>query len=168
MRSAALSDDRRAGCPAVQDVKRMQTSRYAITGIRMKRVWLFFLFASATSGAESLYRCVDNTGTVSYQALRCTRGVRLDRTIHYTPAPERSSPRDRDEGLRATLREVGAGRRVQYPRRSAAAVKVRSAPDRCRAAKLKRQSALDRLGLQRTYAQLSKLDERVRGACDGF
>lgn len=168
MRFAALSDGRSGEGPAARDGTLMQTSGQATTGIRMKRVWLLFLLASATAGAENLYRCVENTGAVSYQSHRCTRGVRLDRTIQYTPSPERSPPRDGDDGLRAKLREDAAGRRVQYPRRFAATFKLRGAPERCRAAKLKRQSALDRLGLQRTYAQLSKLDEPVRGACGGF
>lgn len=146
----------------------MQTRSQAITGIRMKHVWLLWLLVSATAGAETLYRCVEETGGVSYQAQICTHGMRLDRTIHYTPVPESAAQRDGGEASRATRRDDYSGRRVQFPRRSAPVVKSRSAPNRCRAAKFKRQNALERLGLRRTFPQLSKLDEPVRAACGGF
>lgn len=145
-----------------------QTPSQAITGIRMKHVWLVFLLGSATAGAETLYRCVEATGAVSYQAQVCTGGMRLDRMIHYVRAPERVAPREVGEASRATRRDDRSGTHVQLARRGASIVRSRSTPDRCRAAKHKRQNALERLGLRRTYAQLSRLDEPVRAACGGF
>ena len=154
--------------PAARDGRWMQTRRQAIAGIRMKHVWLLWLLVSATAGAETLHRCVEETGSVSYQAQICTHGMRLDRTIHYAPAPERAALRAGSEASRATRRDARSGTRAQFAGRSAPVVRSRGTPDRCRAAKLKRQNALERLGLQRTYAQLSKLDEPVRATCGGF
>ena len=146
----------------------METRRQAITVIRMKHIWIFLLLGAATAEAETVYRCVKATGAVSYQAQACKRGARLDRTIHYVRAPGRIAPRDGGETSRATPRDDRSGTHVQFARRSASVVRSRITPDRCGAAKIKRQNALARLGLWRTYDQLSRLDDPVRAACGGF
>ena len=133
----------------------------------MKHVWLFLFLWPVTAEAEILYRCVEDTGAVSYQAQACPSSMRLDKTIHYESAPERAAPRVGGEASLATRRHDRSVARVKFAR-SASVVSSRSSPDRCRWQKLKRQNALQRLGLQRTFAQLSKLDEPVRAACGGF
>ncbi|WP_256647044.1 DUF4124 domain-containing protein [Thermomonas paludicola] len=113
--------------------------------------------------AEQLYRCVGQQGSVSYQSRPCAAGQRLDRVLEFQPeaaqpAPSRAIPR------RAPAYGQAHGTRLRgtHPRRMLAA------SDRCRIEKNRREAALQRLGLTRTFAQLSHLDEPVRAACRGF
>lgn len=135
------------------------------------RLALAVLFApTAVSGmANTLYRCIGPTGTVSYQGQACDSGSRLDRAQEFQPDPVADTANTSPSPI------VVHAHRWRYSRNPGRAVRVsyrtshqRSPSDRCRAAKEHRSSALERLGLHRTYADLSRLDEPVRAVCRGF
>lgn len=126
-------------------------------------IGLLFLLAPHVQ-AESLYRCVTRDGAVSYQSQPCAARQRLDRVVEYRPDPvvarvEPASAISR----RQPRRYAGSG-----GTRSVRAVNTPTASQRCRAGKARREAALQRLGLKRTYAQLSALDAEARAACAGY
>lgn len=133
----------------------------------MKRMWLVLCLLPAAATAENLYRCVGGSGTVSYQAQPCGRGMRMDKRIAYVP--ERPGARlDRPEPRARQARVLQDAREPTLRRRAPASPRRRTAVDDCAAARAKRERALDSLGLKRTYAQLSLLDGPVRSACNGY
>ena len=115
------------------------------------------LLLSMPALAENLYRCVSRDGAVSYQSHPCLASARLDRVVEYRPdlVPDVE---------RLPARQASPHR---TPRRSVRTATARhaTAGDRCRAGQAKREAALRRLGLKRTYAQLSALDAEARAAC---
>lgn len=115
------------------------------------------LLLSVPALAENLYRCVARNGAVSYQSQPCMASARLDRVVEYQPDPVANferSPARQASTRRASRRSVRA-----------ATARHMTAADRCRAGQAKREAALRRLGLKRTYAQLSALDAEARAAC---
>ncbi len=131
----------------------------------MVRLCLFLLAASpfmATAG--QLHRCVSAAGTVSYQSNSCGTGQRLDRVIAYVPEAD-SRP------LRVLQADHDGRRRYRSPNargndvRSTAA---KRAPDACGQARRQRSASLEKLGLRRTFDDLSRLDAAVRTACKGY
>lgn len=125
---------------------------------RLSVIGLLLLLA-APALAESLYRCIARDGAVSYQSQPCVASARLDRVVAYRPDPVASAER-------SPARSIPSRR---APRRSVRIATGRhaTAVDRCRAGQAKREAALRRLGLKRTYAQLGALDADVRAACGG-
>lgn len=127
----------------------------------MKRllVLLVLCLCPGLASAGTLYRCVGSGGQVSYLATPCAAGQRMDRNIEFAPEPD-SKPM-------ATSRRQGSG---SAPRRSKSTSRrggsgSRPSVDACQQAKAKREQQLERLGLKRTFADLSRLDEPVRAAC---
>ena len=110
------------------------------------------------ANAANLYRCLSPDGQVSYQARPCAAGERTDRTITYVPAPD-SAPIT-TKSTRA--RVAAASRSMTRPR---GGTMSRSRTDPCQQARARREQRLAQLGLKRTYADLSRLDEPVRAAC---
>jgi hypothetical protein len=144
------------------------------TGVGYCR-WLVVLLAlgifsttiSIPAQAETLYRCIDAQQRASYQAQACAPGQRLSRTVDYQPDPvrvARAAP-----VLTARSTEFSPSHRrsagVRYRMRSPHAQRSATSETQCRRAKAHRESRLQRLGLARTYAQLSALDADVRAAC---
>lgn len=115
--------------------------------------------------AESLYRCVARDGAVSYQSRACDARQRLDRVVAYTP--EAVAPRDGAPAV-VSRREPRHRAANGSGRQALRAARQPTASQRCRASKAQREAALQRLGLKRTYAQLSALDVPVRAACAGY
>ena len=128
----------------------------------MKRLMLLLCLSPGFATAGTLYRCVGAGGQVSYLATPCAAGQRMDRSIQFTPVPD--SPVMATSGRQRS--GSAGGRSMSRSRRGGTA--SRSAVDPCQQAKAKREQALERLGLKRTFDQLSKLDEPVRKACRGF
>ena len=127
---------------------------------RLPMLGLLLLLATPAL-AETLYRCVARDGAISYQSQPCMASARLDRVVEYRPEPVANVERS-PAGPPSTRRASRPG-----PRAATAGHAPRATPaDRCRAARTKRDAALERLGLKRTYAQLSRLDASVRAACD--
>lgn len=133
-----------------------------------RRALFCFILVAAPgwTAAGSLYRCIGAGGQVSYQDSTCDGRARTDRIIEYAAAPaspsasaaaRRHGPGSRDaraasrSSVRASM-QIGSGR------------VSRSAE--CRRAKNRRTRELERLGLARTFDQLSRIDAEVRNVCD--
>lgn len=116
--------------------------------------------------AENLYRCIGRNGAVSYQSQACSETQRLDRIVEYRadPIPSRDTRQPRLETRRQPSRLAKRNPRQRVAHGSVAV----TANSRCRASKAKREADLRRIGLSRTYEQLSRLDAPVREACRGF
>ncbi|WP_028839671.1 DUF4124 domain-containing protein [Thermomonas fusca] len=114
--------------------------------------------------AESLYRCVGRDGAVSYQSQPCAARQRLDRVVEYQPEPVtvRSGPAPAVSRRQPRRYSNGSGGN-RIVRASSA-----TASQRCRIGKAKREASLQRLGLKRSYDQLSALDTQVRAVCGGY
>lgn len=126
--------------------------------------WLGF---SQSSQAATLYRCIDGHGNVSYQNAACNPGSRLDRSLDYRPDSTSTVPAEARLYRYQPRYPVRAARfRSRSQSRRAAIVPTASAV--CHAAREHRRAELERLGLRRTYTQLSQLDANVRAACHGF
>jgi hypothetical protein len=128
----------------------------------MKRLVLLLCLFPGLASAGTLYRCVGGGGQVSYLATPCAAGQRMDRSIEFTPVPD--SP-----ALATSKRQraaFAAGRSASKSRRGGATSRPRIDP--CVQARAKREQALERLGLKRTFTDLSRLDGPVRTACRGF
>ena len=124
------------------------------------------LMAAAPVRAETLYRCVDRHAQVSYQSAACGSGQRTARTIEFVPepvAPETAAK------IRAPIStsKPSRTRSTVYASRTPQGKRKRGS-DVCRAAKNKRQTQLERLGLSRTFDDLSRIDAAVRAACNGY
>ena len=115
--------------------------------------------------AESLYRCVARSGAVSYQSQACTAQQRLDRVVDYQPEPAAAQARTPSAVSRRQPRRYANG---SGGNRMARAGSASTASQRCRAGKAKREASLQRLGLKRSYDQLSALDAQVRAVCGGY
>lgn len=124
------------------------------------------LMACAPGRAETLYRCVDRHAQVSYQSVACGSGQRTARTIEFVPEPVASG----------TAAKIRVPTRTTKPSRTRSTVYASRTPqgkrkrgsDVCRAAKAKREAQLERLGLKRTFNDLSRIDAAVRAACNGY
>ena len=124
------------------------------------------LMACAPGRAETLYRCVDRNAQVSYQSAACGSGQRTARTIEFVPepvAPETAAK------IRAPIStsKPSRTRSTGYASRTPQGKRKRGS-DVCRAAKNTRQTQLERLGLSRTFDDLSRIDAAVRAACNGY
>ncbi|HSD16547.1 MAG TPA: DUF4124 domain-containing protein [Thermomonas sp.] len=128
----------------------------------MKRLLLLLCLFPGLASAGTLYRCVGTSGQVSYLATPCAAGQRMDRSIEFAPEPD--SPMLATSGRKRS--NAASGRSVSRSRGGGTA--SRSRPDPCLQARAKRGQQLERLGLKRTFADLSRLDEPVRKACGGF
>ncbi len=127
-----------------------------------------FILSPQTARAETLYRCVKPNGAVSYQNLSCAPGSRLDRSVDYQPDPA-PDPAARPQLFRyrplyGSRRGTG---RSRY-RQTRLTARPSSPSEQCRSAKARRRAELDRIGLSRTYEQLSRTDATVRTVCRGF
>lgn len=125
---------------------------------------LLLLVPVLPAAADSLFRCVARSGAVSYQSQPCSAQQRLDRVVDYRPEPV---------AVHAEQTSVMSRRQPRISARSGNMRVIRTrgvttASDRCRASKAQREASLQRLGLKRTYDQLSALDAGVRAACGGY
>lgn len=124
-------------------------------------VLLVCLFPSLVT-AGNLYRCISRSGHVSYQAIGCPRDQRTDRRIEFAsePAPAAVTVR------RSEQKAIGA--RPQAARAHGVGSDAVPKADPCMRAKAQREQELQRLGLKRTFDDLSRIDARVRAVCKGF
>ena len=124
------------------------------------------LMVCATGRAETLYRCVDRNAQVSYQSAACGSGQRTARAIEFVPEPVALETAAK---IRAPTRTTNPSRTRSsgYASRTPQGKRKRGS-DVCRSAKNKRQTQLERLGLSRTFDDLSRIDAAVRAACNGY
>lgn len=125
--------------------------------------------APATA-AQSLHKCVDRNGKVSYQSQPCAAGSRTswvrDATPEPPPSPERRAAMRREKARREVESEYLAG--LARRRRGAGAghtISTLADPDACAAARQHRDKTLERVGLDRTFDLLRRLDDQVARAC---
>lgn len=123
-------------------------------------IFLVFAFAMPAFGGE-LYRCVAVNGAVSYQDAPCASGSALSRTIQ-VEAEDAPDEEPRSKGAKtAKPGKINAAPRAKSDARS----RQRAS---CAKAREARDVALERMGLNRTFEQLSALDRRVGDACKGL
>lgn len=122
---------------------------------------------AAQAATYTVHVCEDGHGGRVYQDAPCERDERPIDIRSYaiaTPDPALAA-RTRATEAEMDRRNRGEGRvrivRVAVARKAAA-------PDPCKAAKSRRDAELKRVGLKRTFDQLSRLDGEVWDACKGF
>jgi hypothetical protein len=125
-------------------------------------IFLVFAFAMPAFGGE-LYRCVAVNGAVSYQDAPCASGSALSRTIQVEAedAPDEGPRKSGKAAKTAKTGKINAAPRAKSDARS----RQRAS---CAKAREARDVALERMGLNRTFEQLSALDRRVGEACKGL
>lgn len=122
------------------------------------------LLPAAASVAQSVQKCVAIDGHVTLTSGECGAGHRL--VASYEAVPEEEPPlagasaTASVEPRRARTSPRGAGRTS-----GGASPRVGRAPDRCQAARDRRERTLRRVGLKRTFDLLRKLDDDVWAAC---
>jgi Domain of unknown function (DUF4124) len=152
-----------------QDASASELSRFAST-------LLMLLLATATlcacigpaaaASQGTIYRCVAANGSVSYQDTACAPELR-------TTAIRRYTSHTIDPALAAHRRaiEQEMDRRNRANSAALRAVSIRQTPktpSQCDTAKAKRESAVKRAGLKRTFAMMSELDGEVWDVCKGL
>lgn len=120
------------------------------------------------AASYTVHVCVDARGVRSYQDMPCAVAQRSVATREFAAIVPDAATLVRTRAIEAEMdrRNRGGGDHVRIVRTAAA--KRATAPDPCRAAKGRRDSELKRVGLKRTFDQLSRLDGDVWDACHGF
>ena len=120
----------------------------------MKTLILLFCLFPGLASAGSLYRCVGERGQISYQTASCGTGQRTDRTIEYTPDPISTRPHAAlaSAAKRRAPNLRSSGKRLHF----ASTRKPQQSP--CARAKAKREAQLQKLGFERTFDDLSRID----------
>lgn len=118
----------------------------------------------AVASATHLYRCIGPSGQVSYQSSACAARHRTDRIIEFTP-DARTAPR---EAQADAHRRVARGASTPSLRGSSRGQTRPAAASACQVAKTRRERELEKLGLKRTFDDLSRLDAGVRSVCNGY
>lgn len=120
------------------------------------------------AASYTVHVCVDGRGVRSYQDTPCAVAQRSIATREFAAIVPDPAALARSRAVEAEMdrRNRGGGDHVRIVR--TAASKRTAPPDPCRAAKGRRDSELKRVGLKRTFDQLSRLDGDVWDACHGF
>lgn len=134
--------------------------------------WLACALWSASAMAQTVHKCVDADGTVSYQSASCSAGLREAARWDATPEPaptaeqlrSRQAAREHERAESEFLSRRAGTANARVARNVGAAGRA-SPPSACAAARAAREETLERVGLKRTYELLSRLDEQVRKAC---
>ncbi|MEN1959747.1 hypothetical protein WCE41_05340 [Luteimonas sp. MJ246] len=120
--------------------------------------------------AQTVQKCIDTTGHVTLTSGECADGERLAGMYDAVPEPATAAAAGKAESRRG---QAGASSRSGATARGAAGsarparAKARGklSPDRCQAARDRREQTLRRVGLKRTFDLLRKLDDEVWAAC---
>jgi Domain of unknown function (DUF4124) len=152
-----------------QNLNTQELSRFAsaLLLLLLATATLSACIGPATAASQgTIYRCVDAKGGVSYQDTACAPELRttaVRRYTSYTIDPALAAHR------RAIVQEMGQSNRVYASvGRTAPRSQRPKGPSRCQAAKTKRESVLQRVGLKRNFAMMSELDGAVWDACKGL
>lgn len=118
------------------------------------------------AASVTVHVCADAHGVRSYQDTPCAVAQRSVATREFAVVVPDPAALARSRAIEAEMdrRNRGSGDRVRIVRTAA----PKRAPDPCRVAKDRRDSELKRVGLKRTFDQLSRLDGDVWDACHGF
>lgn len=125
------------------------------------------LLPAAQASAQDIHTCIDAKGRRSYQNMPCAPEQRTASVRRYEAKPEDPAIASR---IAAIEKEMD---RRNHPSGKAAIVRTggtrrASGPTPCQAAKAKRKTTLDRVGLKRNFELLSQLDSEVWEVCKGF
>lgn len=112
----------------------------------------------ASTAAQSVQKCIATDGHVTLTSGDCADGQVLAKTYDAVPEPAAAQ---------------AAPSRIATPARSGSRSTPRATarsrgkppPDRCQAARDRREQTLRRVGLKRTFDLLRKLDDEVWAAC---
>lgn len=127
----------------------------------MRTLTLLICLLPGLASAGSLYRCVSQTGHVSYQSANCPNGQRTDRTIEFVPDPAMAASKV------VTASKRLASKHRSEPRQGSGRI-GKPQPSPCARARAKREAQLQRLGLRRNFVDLSRIDAAVRAVCNGY
>ncbi|UNK44005.1 DUF4124 domain-containing protein [Luteimonas sp. S4-F44] len=117
------------------------------------------------ASAQSLYKCKDAAGGIVYQSQACPGAtLRSWEVAELRPAPVVAQPAQVTSNPPSARPRTVRARNLRAPRRSAAPRDDRHA--RCLAARAQRDTTLARLGLQRRYDDLRRLNDAVSSACN--
>ena len=115
--------------------------------------------------AQSVYKCVDVGGNVSYQSAPCRVGQQVTATYAATPdPPQRQVYSSSSSSFSSTTTQQTTN--VSPSSDASTDRTVRRA--QCNAAKARREQVLESVGLSRTFDLLRQLDESVYEACKGL
>lgn len=122
---------------------------------------------SAQDIAQRIHTCIDARGVKSYQNAPCAAGQRTASVRSYETKPEDPALAARVAAMRQEMdrRNRPGGRSVAMRTGSS---RRPSGPTPCQAAKAKRKTTLDRVGLKRNFDLLSRLDSEVWEVCKGL
>ena len=123
-------------------------------------VALAMMAAPAPAPAQTVQKCVAASGHVTLTSGDCGAGERLTATWDATPEPEPASGPRVDDKPRPTASGRSPARSGSH-----AATRTRAPGRRCEAARERRESTLQRVGLKRSFDLLRRLDEEVWAAC---
>jgi hypothetical protein len=118
---------------------------------------------ASTASAQVVYKCVGKGGAASFQSAPCPVSARTERTISAIPDPVQpraapyvaQQPTYNSYAGPATYVATGYDERAQRKAN-------------CQYVKDQREATLDRVGLNRTFDLLRKLDDDVARACKGL
>lgn len=117
---------------------------------------------AAPAPAQTVQKCIAVDGHVTLTSDACGAGERLAASYGAVPEPVvEAAARTRPV---AESRPSRGGAR-SGPRRGGSATRAKRAPDRCQAARERRERTLQRVGLKRTFDLLRRLDDEVWQAC---
>lgn len=114
------------------------------------------------AGARSVQKCVAADGHVTLTSERCPEGQRLVDSYEATPEQAPPAPAAASRVARPRAAAARAGRSAGGGRSEGSRIR---APDRCQAAQARREQTLRRVGLNRTFDLMRKLDAEVWEAC---
>ena len=122
---------------------------------------------AAQAASYTVHVCVDARGVRSYQDTPCAVAQQSVATREFATIAPDPAALARTRAIEAEMdRRNRGGDHVRIVRTAGA--KRNATPDPCRAAKGRRDAELKRVGLKRTFDQLSRLDGDVWDACHGF
>lgn len=147
-----------------------RTSSGSVAGVALTVALAVAGVVAAPVAAQTVQKCVGADGHVTLTSGSCEAGQRLAARYDAVPEPvatgrvaeagnghEAGSPRAAGRAKAGPTR-AARGRRASTSR-------ARPGPDRCQAARDKRERTLQRVGLKRDFDLLRKLDDDVWNAC---
>ena len=149
-----------------------RTSSGSVAGVALTVALAVAGVVTAPVAAQTVQKCIDADGHVTLTSDSCGAGQRLAARYDAVPEPAAAAPVAQTDGggPRTAASPRAAGRAKAGSTRAerggrASASRARPGPDRCQAAREKRERTLQRVGLKRDFDLLRKLDDDVWNAC---
>lgn len=135
--------------------------------MRMICVLLLWLGGMPVVGAQSVFKCADGRGGHSYQSQPCAQGEALRTWTAESPrvVSAASAAATRPMKPAPVQRATTTGARRAASRR-VSSTRGNDQQARCSAARANREAALRKLGAQRRYDDLRRLNDRVSAVCN--